>query len=97
MFLKPPSKVKLVLLGISVVGLILLLWRLDHLTNKVDTQKTTITSLEKTNEAVKEVAHKAVNRPRTDDDVTSRLCSWASRQYKHETGEKLQLPNGPCN
>lgn len=91
------NKVKIIVFLVSVIAVLVLLWKIDSLNNTVETQKTTITSLEKSNEAVKKVAVKAVNRPRTDDDVTSRLCQWAARQYKHETGKKLQLPNGPCN
>lgn len=91
------SKIKLILLGVSVIGILGMLWGLDHLYNKVQDQKTTIDTMEKKNEAIKQVAVTAINRPRTDDDVTSRLCEWAARQYKDETGEKLQLPNGPCN
>lgn len=91
------TKIKLAVLAVSVIGLILLLWRLDHVTNELETKKTEITTLEQTNETLKTTVTKSVNRPRTDDDVTRRLCKWADAQYRAETGKTRKFPIRACD
>lgn len=91
------TKIKLLVAGLLTLSVLLVLWRLDHVTQELKTSKTTIHTLEQKNEAIKAVAVRSINRPRTDDDVTNRLCEWAGIQYEHETRKKFRLPNGPCN
>lgn len=52
------------------------------------------------NTIIKEVKHEAqsfANKPKSDDDVTERLCEWAKKRAKDEGRAFKSIPNNPCH
>lgn len=73
-----------------------LLWTIDNLWTKVQTKDKEITRLEGLNKDALDQAKTYANRPRTDDDVTDRLCEWYKRAAKSEGKSDKQLLTMSC-